>query len=248
MPIHDWTRVDSGTYHSFHQDWTIEICRTLNRGVLPDGYFAMTEQRVSGPEPDVVALHLRDPETMGGLAVAEAPPRLRRAAELQTEAGLHARKANRVVVRRGLGPVVAAIELLSPGNKDSQHARASFVAKAVDLLRNGIHLLVIDPFPPGARDPRGVPDLIWGELAGERLPARPDKKPLTVASFDAGWPLTAYEEGADVGETWPEPPLFLRPGWYVNVPLEETYMASWGETPRPIRDLVAPSPPESSSR
>ena len=38
MPIHDWTRVSAGIYHSFHQDWTIEICRTLNRGILPPGY------------------------------------------------------------------------------------------------------------------------------------------------------------------------------------------------------------------
>ncbi len=52
MPIHDWTRVDAGTFHSFHQDWTIEICRTLNRGLLPPDYLAMTDQRVDGPEPE----------------------------------------------------------------------------------------------------------------------------------------------------------------------------------------------------
>ena len=51
MPIHDWTRIDSGTFHDFHQDWTIEIRRTLNRGVLPAGYFAMADQRVTGAEP-----------------------------------------------------------------------------------------------------------------------------------------------------------------------------------------------------
>ena len=37
-----------------------------------------------------------------------------------------------------------------------------------------------------------------------------------------------------------EIPLFLAPGWYVNVPLEQTYAASWDVTPKPIRDLVAP--------
>ena len=66
MPIHDWTRVSAGVYHNFHQDWTIEICRTLNRGVLPDGFYAMADQRVSGPEPDVIALRLRGPEPKGG--------------------------------------------------------------------------------------------------------------------------------------------------------------------------------------
>ena len=25
MPIHDWSRVDAGIFHDFHQAWTIEI-------------------------------------------------------------------------------------------------------------------------------------------------------------------------------------------------------------------------------
>ena len=56
MPIHDWTRVSAGIYHDFHQDWTIQIRRTLNSGVLPEGYYAMADQRVRGPEPDIIAL------------------------------------------------------------------------------------------------------------------------------------------------------------------------------------------------
>ena len=65
MPIHDWTRVSAGTFHDFHQGWTIEIRDRLNSGVLPDGYYAMADQRVSGPEPDVVALRSRSPEPTG---------------------------------------------------------------------------------------------------------------------------------------------------------------------------------------
>src|SRR3954471_5830190 len=56
MPIHDWTRVTSGLFHHFHQDWSIEIARTLNRGLLPSGLYALVEQRVDGPEPDVIAV------------------------------------------------------------------------------------------------------------------------------------------------------------------------------------------------
>ncbi len=240
MPIHDWTRVDAGTFHDFHQGWTIEIRNTLNNGVLPDGYFAMADQRVSGPEPDIVALRLRSPEPTGGLVVADTPPRIKRAARVETEAALYARKANRIAIRHGLGRVVAMIEVVSPGNKDSKHAIASFVAKAVNFLSNGIHLLVVDPFPPGPRDPDGIAQAIWDQLVGERLPARPADEPLTVAAFDAGEPLTAYVESLAVGEPLPEAPLFLAPGWYVNVPLEETYRASWAVTPRPIRDLLGP--------
>ncbi len=240
MPIHDWTRVDAGTFHDFHQVWTIAIRNALNRGVLPPGYYAMADQRVSGPEPDVVALRLRGPAPSGGLAVADAPPRVRQIARVEAESAIYARKANRIVIRHQLGPVVAAIEVVSPGNKDNKNGIGSFVTKAVDFLRNGIHFVVIDLFPPGPRDPAGIHQLIWDELSSRPFEPRPEDKPLTVASFDAGEPLTAYVDPVAVGDRLPDTPLFLAPGWYVNIPLEQTYEASWNETPPPIRDLVAP--------
>ena len=112
------------------------------------------------------------------------------------------------------------------------------IQKVADFLRNGIHLLVVDPFPPGPRDPDGVAQAIWDELVGEPLATRPTYELLTVAAFDAGERLTAYVDCPAVGDPWPEAPLFLAPGWYVNVPLEETYRTSWAVTPRPIRDLL----------
>ena len=29
MPIHDWTRVEPGDFHHFHQGWTVEIGNAL---------------------------------------------------------------------------------------------------------------------------------------------------------------------------------------------------------------------------
>ena len=212
MPIHDWTRIDSGTFHDFHQGWTIEIRRNLNRGVLPPGFFAMVGETVNGLEADSTA----------------------------TEQAAYARKANRIVVRHPLGHVVAIIEVVSPGNTDSKHAIRSFTAKACDFLRNGINLVVIDLFPPTPRDPEGIHQAIWDALVGEPIEARPTDKPLTVVGYDAGESLTAYVNPVAVGDQLPEAPLFLAPGWYVNIPLEATYEVSWSVTPQPIRDLVAP--------
>src|SRR5437667_9552592 len=48
MPIHDWTRVDAGLFHDFHQDWTIELRRSLNAGLLPPGFTALTDQQTGG--------------------------------------------------------------------------------------------------------------------------------------------------------------------------------------------------------
>src|SRR5438552_2507254 len=44
MPIHNWSRVEGGLFHDFHQAWTIEIRNALNAGVLPPQYFALAEQ------------------------------------------------------------------------------------------------------------------------------------------------------------------------------------------------------------
>ena len=149
------------------------------------------------------------PEPKGGLIVAETPPQVRRAAWVETEQALYARKANRIVIRHELGLVVAVIEVVSPGNKDSKHAVASFTAKAVEFIRNGIHLLIVDVFPPGSRDPLGMAQAIWDELVGESLGTRPSDKLRAVAAFDAGDELTAYVDAFAVGDLLPDAPLFL---------------------------------------
>ena len=240
MPIHDWTRISSGGFHNFHQNWTIEIYRTLNRGLLPLGYTAFTDLRVEGLEPDVVAIRSPSSPTSGGVAVADAPPRARHMARIESESAAYARKANRIAVRHEYGHVVAIIEVVSPGNRDCAHAIRTFTAKAIEFLRNGVNLVVIDLFPPTPRDPDGIHQVIWRELTDEPFAARPADKPLTVAAYDAGDNLTAYVDPVAVGDLLPDAPLFLAPGWYVNVPLEMTYAASWAETPRLLRDLVQP--------
>jgi hypothetical protein len=240
MPIHDWNRVPAGIYRDFHRGWTVEIRRALNRGLLPAGYYAMVERRTGRPGPETIASQLGRPEPTGGLVVTETPPCMKKVSQVETEKAFYARRADRIAIRNKLGRAVAIIEVISPGNKANRRAIASFVDEAVDFLRDGIHLVVIDPFPPGPRDPRGIAQAIWDGLIGEPLATRTEDNPLTVAAFDAGDPLTAYVETLAVGDPWLEAPLFLAPGWYVNVPLEETYQASWDMTP-PIRGLVEPS-------
>ena len=35
MPVHDWTRVDAGVFHDFHNVWIAFLRNALNSGVLP---------------------------------------------------------------------------------------------------------------------------------------------------------------------------------------------------------------------
>lgn len=235
MPMHDWTRVSAGMYHDFHQGWTIELRNGLNRGVLPDGYYAMADQRVQGPEPDVATfLHANGPGPKAGLAVLDAPPKVRYQAKTETNA--YARKANRVRVYDSDDRVVAVIEIVSSGNKDTRHAVRSFVGKAVEFLTQGVNVLLVDPFPPTIPAPDGLHLAIWGEVSPAPLGPNPVGQPLTTAAFDGV--TSAYLEPFAVGDPVPTMPLFLGPGWYVNVPLEASYAASWESLPPILQDRV----------
>jgi hypothetical protein len=60
MPIHDWTRVDHGTFHDFHQGWVTAIRSALNNGLLPPDYEARIEPHAVPPTPEFeLDLHVR---------------------------------------------------------------------------------------------------------------------------------------------------------------------------------------------
>jgi hypothetical protein len=240
MPIHDWTRVDAGLFHHFHQAWTIALSNALNAGVLPPDYFALVDQRIQGPIPDVLALKLSSqPEKPGEGAAGSAaltaprPTRLVR----RTEAEIYAGRANRITVRHRHGDVVAVIEIVSPGNKGSRSEFRSFIEKSADLIRQGIHLLVVDLFPPGKRDPQGVHKALWDEFVEEDLELPPGK-PLTLASYDAGPEHVAHVEFVGVGDVLPDMPLFLKPQLCVSAPLEATYQTTWRSFPAALKGLL----------
>jgi hypothetical protein len=244
MPIHDWTRVRPNRFHDFHQTWSIALRNELNAGRLPPGYFAMVEQKAGGPEPDVVTLELTPPAgptAPGGLAVDTQPPQARFVT--RSSAAAYARKANRITVRHPDGDVVAVIEIVSPGNKDSRHAIRSFARKAVAFLQAGVHLLIVDLFPPGRRDPQGIHKVIWDRVCDEPFVLPPDK-PLTVAAYAAGTETVAYVEPVAVGDSLPDMPVFLTAKQYVLCPLEVTYQTAWSQFPVPLKGpLEAPPAP-----
>jgi hypothetical protein len=164
MPIHDWTRVDAGLFHAFHQRWISALCDAFNMGVLPRDYFALAEQSIQGPIPDILTLRLStEPDQLresgAGLAVATVPPRTR--VVRHAEERVYVRKADRIAVRHRHGQIVAVVEIVSPGNKASTSALRTFVEKSSDLIMQEVHLLVIDLFPPSKRDPQGIHKAIW---------------------------------------------------------------------------------------
>jgi hypothetical protein len=136
------------------------------------------------------------------------------------------------------------IEILSPGNKDGEQHFEQIVDKAIEALREGIHLLLVDLFPPGNWDPQGIHGTIWDIVGGRGFQLAPDR-PLTFAAYMAEKRPEAFVEPSAVGLLLPEMPLFLASGWYVNVPLEKTYDEAFRGMPTLIRRILeGQEPPE----
>jgi hypothetical protein len=240
MPMHDWTLVPDGIYHAFHSRWINSINDRLNAGVLPDDLYALPEQSAGGFTPDVLALHSDEPEgadESGGTAVLTRPK-----TRFMSEAEAYRRRKNHIAVRHVSGDrIVAVLEIVSPGNKAAEYPLESFVRKARDFLDHRVHLLILDPFPPGPRDPDGVHPLIWREFSAEPFRLPPDT-PLTLVAYEAGMPLRAYVEPTAVGSRLPDMPLFIGRDRHVQVPLEETYQTAFDVQPRRWRNVLAPPP------
>jgi hypothetical protein len=256
VPVHDWTRVPPGIFHDFHHEWISAIKRRLNRGVLPAGYYALAEQIAGGLGPDV--LTLEGPTTNGtpvfdsasaptGCAVALAtipPPVWHRA---KTEVDLYAAKAKAVTIRHASNHrVIAIVEIVSPGNKSSRQSVRQFAEKAEEFLRAGVHLLVVDLFPPSPRDPQGIHRAIWDQFVDSDF-ILPRDKPLTLAAYIGGPTPETFVNVTAVGLALPDMPLFLTPDEYVPLPLEPTYQSAWEAVPAFWQGVVQSPDAESSS-
>jgi Protein of unknown function (DUF4058) len=132
---------------SFHVNWVGAIADALNESLLPDGYFA-EEHAHSGPFVEIDVATYIDSETpderTGGTATlpmrAWAPP----APPLIVPAAFPDAFEVLVFESEGGSRLVAAIELVSPGNKDRDGHRQAFAIKCASHLFQGISLIVID--------------------------------------------------------------------------------------------------------
>src|SRR5262249_50390153 len=131
-------------------------------------------------------------ESSGGIAVADAPPRVRYHAHREQD--IYAAKARTVVIRhRSRRRIGAMVEIVSPGNKGGRIPFAAFVRKAEQALLSRINLLIVDLFPPTARDPDGIHRAIWDRGSDGDFPLPGDKR-LTCVSY-VGYPsLAVYLE------------------------------------------------------
>lgn len=226
MPIHDWTLAEEGDFHHFHQRWISSLTDELNGGALPHPFMALAEQIGPPNDFDFTTLQSHD-QSVSRRGSLSAPPVATSSHLFQELESIdYAYRADRVIIRRGRSKVVAIIEIVSPGNKSSEQAIRSFIKKTTEIISQGIHLVVVDLFPPSARDPHGIHAAIWADFDDKPFDFLPEK-PLTVALYLSSEFPTAYVESVAVGDQLPSIPLFLNDSDYIPCPLQSSYEQTW---------------------
>jgi hypothetical protein len=232
MPLRDHFRPPLDHKHSWdelHGGWPMTIVQRLFP-VLPEGYVAAPGVHLGTAfEIDVSAYEDDKPSSAGtpigdgGVAVRETP-----APTLTLETDLPEQDEYEVRVydsRRGR-TLVAAIELVSPANKDRPESRQAFVAKCAALLQKNVCVSIVDVVTVrqfnlyadllalvGKEDPAlgaEPPHLYAVTLRGRK---RPRKRALLDMWF---YPLA-------LGQPLPPLPLWLDTDLHVSLDLEASY-------------------------
>lgn len=234
MPLRDHFRSpvnDKHTWDSLHSMWPAMIVRQLY-DVLPAGYVSAPSVHYSKDfEIDVSAFEVDEPTqpgpvtgTGGGGVATVAPPE----PTLTLEADLSEQDEFEVRVydpERGR-QLVAAIEIVSPSNKDRPENRRAFVAKVAALLQKDVCVSVVDLVTIrqfnlyadlleliGRTDPQlgATPPHLYSVTIRTRK--RPERRSLLDLWY---YPMT-------LGQPLPTLPIWLNTDLRVLLPLEPGY-------------------------
>jgi hypothetical protein len=136
-------------WEGFHHAWAANIAQHLNREVLPAEFFAESEIGL-GPalEIDVANVELTNGRETSGTATgtavwAPAKPLIAFPVDF---ARLDICEV-RVYEDLGGAQLRAAIELVSPANKDRPGSRRTFAAKCAGYLKQAVSVIIIDLSP-----------------------------------------------------------------------------------------------------
>lgn len=218
-------------WESFHVNWAGAIADALNERLLPDGYFAEEHARLGARvEIDVATFSAPDAASPGGGAAATAtlssrvwtPPAPAFAVPVAFPDSFE------VLVTRSQGgaTLVAAIELVSPANKDRASHRAAFAAKCASYLSEGVGLVVIDIVT--IRQANLHDDVM--RLLGQAGPAYALSEPTELSAVayrpvvrDGAEQVDVWPEALRVGGGLPIMPLALGAETCLPLDLEATY-------------------------
>jgi len=217
-------------WEGFHHSWATFIAQQLNQQTLPADYFAESEISL-GPELeiDVATMELRSSNGKDRVkeSVVWSPPR----PKITAKVDFAHLDSYEVLVYQDLGgaELRAAIELVSPANKDRAGSRRTFAAKCAGYLKHGIGVMIVD-----------VVTARSANLHKELFAALEVKDRRRVWHSPTGLYATAYRavtvrknprvevwpEVLKLGHALPEMPLWLTLDLCVPVRLEDSYIAT----------------------
>jgi Protein of unknown function (DUF4058) len=235
MPLRDHFRPpldDRRSWEGFHGTWPAMIVMGLNPK-LPRRYIA--EPRVhlgSSIEIDVATYEEEDAgsssvgetDNGGGVATALWAPPLPTLTVATDLADIDEYEV-RVYDTKRAHRLVAAVEIVSPANKDRPEHRSAFVAKCFALLQNHVCVAIVDLVT--TRNSNLYHDMM--ELFGENDPFLADGPPPLYAVAcrwfrkDDAWTLETWTHTLAVGRTLPTLPLWLAENLAVPLELELSY-------------------------
>jgi hypothetical protein len=211
MPLRDHFRppVDKkASWEGFHGSWPAVIVMALNRQ-LPPRYLA--EPRVHlgvSMEIDVTAFDEEMPASPAPGFGADQYVYEVRVFDTWRDRRL-----------------VAAVEIVSPANKDRPENRRAFVTKCAALLQQRVSVAIVDLVTTRQFNLYG--DLL--ELIGQADPAlAPEPPPLYAAACrwtrrDDAWNFESWTHPLALGQPLPTLPLWLADNFAVPLELEATY-------------------------
>lgn len=219
----------SHPWRSFHGAWAAAMARLLNQGVLPRGYYAVPVVDRDGPiEIDVAKLRERDAPSAEESGIAPwTPPESALAVAVELPA------ADEVEVQvfaeaDGDPHLAAAVELVSPRNKDRPAARQAFAVKCVGYLQQGSGVVVVDTVTTRRADLYSVILLLLGIETGTEAPpsSLSAVSYRTVGREEETQQLFAWPAPLVLGQALPTLPLWIAADFSVPLDLEASYQAT----------------------
>jgi Protein of unknown function (DUF4058) len=218
-------------WESFHTTWASALADLLNRDVLPPGYIAL-EQIHAGAAAEIDVATWSDQAASssanggGGTATATRTVWTPAAPPLVLPAVFPPSATIAILTNEGGRTLVAAVEFISPANKDRPAKRRLFAAKCATYLSRGIGLIVVDVVT--TRQGNLHNDLIdmLGLEAGLQMPSEQmlycvAYRPLRVAGTGR---IETWPNALVLGQPLPTVPLSLEAELCVPVDLETAYV------------------------
>jgi len=221
MPLHDWSALPG--WDGVHQVWGVELLYAL-KPLLPPAYRAYIGTTptfaIGGPDDGRPDVGVRDWPPGGPPAAPAADP----GPEPDEEVAVATLASDTAVLVERAGRLVAAVELVSPRNKDRASAQAAYAAAYAGYLLRGVHLLLVDVH----RRPAGFS--FADEVARALRLSQPAVPSPFAVGYRVGGPspaggrfLAVWRRPLAVGDALPALRLPLSVDESVPVDLEGTY-------------------------